>query len=727
MARLDQLPDDILMCIIDEAWEGWEDWAEDNYIQEAPQFHFQRSLLYVNKKLEDTVERWMYGRIRQYQNGHQDQASWLSLMLPRPAKHLFMQLIKDQGEDAMEKQYLVKEALNTCPERDILAVKDKHEETLCALAAANLASGDLVPFHDAFTKPDDQFEIHAIEMAFEMKVDPREPCSVGGMIAIREGDIPMLTRLSQKKTFDVNIDHKIFGNPILVAAQMRDLECMKILLALPGKTFLYNGAEFNALHLAARGGDLPMAKLLLEHADESLYPPDQETTALFLAAEKGHLPIVELLLHGLDPPPTTEDIDMAAVGATSAGHEEILKLLWKRSSLPSTMGQEYGMAGLCLEDGDSEDSDVESDGAEDEGIGGGGDFEFEDMPDMEAGTNLAFWATKNDHVNILRFILDADDQFGPYSRSTESSSTSLSNEGQLKEPDSGPESAGYKSWKHEETPKTTSKAKKSIARSCFLAAAKFDSVKVAQLLLDRFEDFGNMQFMGNTRPLIYAAAFSATRVMKLLLERDDVDVNHANVVGGTAISYSIRPPIEPVYRVTDELEALKLMLTREDVNVNCADENGDTPLIWAAIAGDPRMVRALLSRKELDVNAKNRYSETALSRAILLENTSVVKALLAREDIQVNVKNKLGLTPFQMAAKLDYPDIMQLFINRADVDTKAQDTIPHKGKDSIKVSEDTDTAQETLDEEFCCYACSFIHPSAHGVYNGLVPGFSREV
>ncbi|KAK2855704.1 hypothetical protein FQN49_004930 [Arthroderma sp. PD_2] len=752
MARLDQLPDDVLLCILDQAWDEWKEWSETHNPLENAEGSFQRSLLYVNKRFETSVERWMFGRVKEFEHGREEHEIWLLGMLPRPAMHLFIERLGDKESNTTEKQqyriqkvvhqvtrYLLDEAQNRCSDHELPAVTNKYRKILCALAAAKHGGGHESPLYTAFLESGDGMEQHAIET-----------CSIGGIVATFEGNTSLLTSLSQKKTFDINIDHKFFGNPILVAAQTGNIACMKILLAQPGKTFLYNRAEFNALHLAAKGGDIPMIKLLLEHNDGTLYPPDQEMTALSLAAYGGHLAAVELLLHGLDPPPTTEDCNISITCASGRGHEEVVKLLLQYSSLPSAMGYEFGIEALCIEDGDSEGGDIEGgdsegddseDGDSEEDFIDSDGFGFEDMFDMEDETNMAFLAARHDHENIVRLVLDSE-EFEP-------------------------------------------KTKKTIARLCFRAAAQYNGVKVAQLLLSRFEYLTNTKYMGDTESLAYAAAFTSTGVMKLLLERDDIDVNHANMTGTTAICYSMSPPPEPVCRVTDELEALKLMVARDDVIFNCVDENGDTPLIWAAIAGDPRMVRALMSRKELDVNARNHFGETALSRAILRGNTAVVKVLLTREGIQADAKNKLGLTPFLMASGLGYLDIVELFINRPDVDIEARSTrgrtalwlaarpgkahavkyllhhcagtgvdldhpdnegisplgvaelgetgghrlveqILSERKKNIKASNQANTTQKTPLDEFCCVACLFIHPDAHGVYKGVVPGFSNE-
>ncbi|KAM5475104.1 hypothetical protein MauCBS54593_001576 [Microsporum audouinii] len=787
MARLDELPDDILLCIFDQAWSAWETWT---FMDGVPAYlsalivfrpgggyrfdllKANKAFLWLKERFEAVVERWMCSQIKPFDDDTGDNETWLSAMLPRPAMRLFMKRLGDAesmvdgkqryagGKEFLESvnqvtEYLVGETRRNG--NDPSTLRDSYQKSLCTLAAAQLCSGNQEPFFDTFLEEDGRVEQRAKEMV-------TDACSVGGVIAVFEDNPPLLAHLLREGPFDINIDHKFFGNPILVAAHMGRLECMKILLEQPGREFLCNGADLNALHLAARRGDVPMIKLLLDCNDGTLNQFEQETTPLGLAAGKGHLSSVELLLHGLDPPPTSEIIDMAITNAASSGHEEVVKLLWEYSSIPSLVGQGYGMGFLNIdgEDSDSEYSGdavaedavaedavaedevaedwyTENEGAEDiselEGYG------FEDMLGIAVETDMALFAAKNGHENIIKLIIDSD-EFGP-------------------------------------------KAKKTIAQSCFQAALQFDSTSVAQLLLDRFEDLANKGYTGNTRPLAVAAACTATEVMKLLLKRNDINVNHVNAAGATAICYSMRPPMELVCKVTDELETLELLAARDDVDVNWADRNGDTPLIGAVIAGDPRMVKALMGRKELNVNARNRFDETALSRSVLLGNTAIVKILLGRDDIEADKKNKLGQTPLLMAAISDYIDILKLFLNRSDVNIEARDAkgrtalwlaakqgniqtvkclMYHCAKIGVDLNQRDDEGISPLEvaklgeseeypeviqilsqnveknitgnsyhtnitqtfqsDDHCCVACSLIHPEAHGVYSGLIPGFA---
>jgi len=75
--------------------------------------------------------------------------------------------------------------------------------------------------------------------------------------------------------------------------------------------------------------------------------------------------------------------------------------------------------------------------------------------------------------------------------------------------------------------------------------------------------------MDDQTPLRYATNLENEGVVKLLLEREDVDPNRPDKHGATPLGYA-------VYGGNGRV--VKLLLGREDVDPNRPDENGLTPL-----------------------------------------------------------------------------------------------------------------------------------------------------
>ncbi|EGE07527.1 hypothetical protein TEQG_06440 [Trichophyton equinum CBS 127.97] len=597
MARFKDLPEEIILSILEYTWETWREQVENHahleYYMGSPHRSFQSNLLPVSKQFERLMVYWVAKQVRHPSVDDNEKEEWLESMLPRPATQFFLEMI---GKDM-------------------------------SMTRLGWESQESVPVSGTSMRT------------------ARPP---------NEGPIC------------VNTAHEFSGNPILVAAQKGSLECMKILLKEPRRRFITDGAGLNALHIAAIAGDVSMIKLLLENIDGTLYQERQRGLPLTLAAEKGHKTAVDVLLHGLVPRPIADDVDEAIAAAAGAGREGIVRHLWNHSSLPANARTVRDIARLALDD---EETVNTVDRADDRGVDeadsnkadadenddldlwrlGPRDVpitscEVDEMFGMSLETDMLLAAAIKDHENIVSLVFDSD-VLRPLTR-------------------------------------------RGVAAACFQAALQHDCTKVAKMLLNRFDGLANEKYgMSATEPLAFAAACTATNVMKLLLERDDIDVNSRDASHSTAICYAMRPPMEKVDRVTDEFEALRLLVAQDKVDVNCADSFGDNALMGAAIAGDRRMVDLLMSREELDVNASNRFGETALSRAVLLGNIDVIKTLLARNDIKADERNKLGLTPFLIAAVTGHVDIMEQFASRPDVDIEAK---APKGRNALCASINVD-------------------------------------
>ncbi|EZF33121.1 hypothetical protein H101_03301 [Trichophyton interdigitale H6] len=783
MARFKDLPEEIILSILEYTWETWREQVENHAHLESymgsPHRSFQSNLLPVSKQFERLMVYWVAKQVRHPSVDDNEKEEWLESMLPRPATQFFLEMIgKDMsmtrlGWESQESvrcpglvgsinqvtEYLLCETQQQS-DHERSALKSKYQYTLCALAAIKLYSGNQDPFFE------DSFEEYSDADSKAPERVSMDICSAAGIVAIFEDDAALLTRVLNRGPFCVNTAHEFFGNPILVAAQKGSLECMKILLKEPRRRFITDGAGLNALHIAAIAGDVSMIKLLLENIDGTLYQERQRGLPLTLAAEKGHKTAVDVLLHGLVPRPIADDVDEAIAAAAGAGREGIVRHLWNHSSLPANARTVRDIARLALND---EETVNTVDRADDRGVDeadsnkadadenddldlwrlGPRDVpitscEVDEMFGMSLETDMLLAAAIKDHENIVSLVFDSD-VLRPLTR-------------------------------------------RGVAAACFQAALQHDCTKVAKMLLNRFDGLANEKYgMSATEPLAFAAACTATNVMKLLLERDDIDVNSRDASHSTAICYAMRPPMEKVDRVTDEFEALRLLVAQDKVDVNCADSFGDNALMGAAIAGDRRMVDLLMSREELDVNASNRFGETALSRAVLLGNIDVIKTLLARNDIKADERNKLGLTPFLIAAVTGHVDIMEQFASRPDVDIEAKapkgrnalwlaahrgnfDAVKYLIRHSANINVDLNVrdddgvspleaaegkpsakyertvliltgkcpTNETAERPSyinddpasflfpfdCCVACELIHPKAHGIYFGQLPGFS---
>ncbi len=168
----------------------------------------------------------------------------------------------------------------------------------------------------------------------------------------------------------------------------------------------------------------------------------------------------------------------------------------------------------------------------------------------------------------------------------------------------------------------------SIDETALQLAAFGGHQMVVQLLLDW--DYPKMELKGrHGRATLASAADSGQEaVVKLLLERDDLDVNATvDDLKRTALHLAARNGYAAV---------VKLLLARGDVDVNSKDHRGNTPLALAVNNGHVKVVKLLLERNDVEANTKDYYDETLLANAAKNGQEEVVKLLLERDDLDVN-------------------------------------------------------------------------------------------
>jgi len=132
----------------------------------------------------------------------------------------------------------------------------------------------------------------------------------------------------------------------------------------------------------------------------------------------------------------------------------------------------------------------------------------------------------------------------------------------------------------------------------------------------------------------------------MLLGREDVYPNHADTkYGQTPLSWAAAIGHEGV---------VKMLLEREDVNPDAGTIYGRSPLSWAAKSGHEGVVKMLLEREDVNPNQADRiYGQTPLSRAAGSGHEGVLKTLFERTDVNPNPVDSSGRTLLSWAAGAD--------------------------------------------------------------------------
>ena len=146
-----------------------------------------------------------------------------------------------------------------------------------------------------------------------------------------------------------------------------------------------------------------------------------------------------------------------------------------------------------------------------------------------------------------------------------------------------------------------------------------------------------------------AASFGLIRYMTQLTNQQSWDARDG--YGRTPLSYAASRGHESVVR---------LLLERNDVDANSKDKDAQTPLTLAAIGGHENAVRLLLERNDVDANSKDKHGHTPLTWAVVEGHKHVVQLLREHNDVDANLKDKDDQTLLALAAVEGHKNMMRL-------------------------------------------------------------------
>jgi hypothetical protein len=176
---------------------------------------------------------------------------------------------------------------------------------------------------------------------------------------------------------------------------------------------------------------------------------------------------------------------------------------------------------------------------------------------------------------------------------------------------------------------------------------------LAEMLLKESGNFSSADSKdgaGRT-PLSYAAENGHEAVVRLLVEREDVEADSEDRLGRTPLSSAARNGHEAVVR---------LLVEREDVEADSKDRFNGTPLSCAAENGHEAIVRLLVEREDVEADSKDGVGQTPLAYAAENGHEAVVRLLVEREDVEADSKDSFGKTPLSYAAESGHEAVVRL-------------------------------------------------------------------
>ena len=100
----------------------------------------------------------------------------------------------------------------------------------------------------------------------------------------------------------------------------------------------------------------------------------------------------------------------------------------------------------------------------------------------------------------------------------------------------------------------------------------------------------------------------------------------------------------------DSVSIVKLLLNRTDLNVNAKDKIGETVLHGATKRRNEEVVKVLLENVHIELNARDRKGETPLVKAMKYRCAPIVKLLAAHPDVDLNPTNNEGRDVFALVS-----------------------------------------------------------------------------
>ena len=164
---------------------------------------------------------------------------------------------------------------------------------------------------------------------------------------------------------------------------------------------------------------------------------------------------------------------------------------------------------------------------------------------------------------------------------------------------------------------------------------RFDEHISAQLLLlYSWDTFSDPRFDWTKGPIgftgLHGVAFlGLVEIAAAVLDMKEWDVNVADRMGSTALTWAAMRGYSGV---------VKMFLERKDVNPNQGDtKSGRTPLLWAAGKGHGGIVKMFLEREDVNPNqADTEPGKTPLLWATEEGNLGIAMMLLERADVNPN-------------------------------------------------------------------------------------------
>ncbi len=174
------------------------------------------------------------------------------------------------------------------------------------------------------------------------------------------------------------------------------------------------------------------------------------------------------------------------------------------------------------------------------------------------------------------------------------------------------------------------------------------SAKLAEPCHDDFRPQPRLTSWQGSTPLLLAIQSSHIHIVRLLLGREDVQINKENANKVTPVKLAI---------VEGHTEIFRLLLHHKDVDVNHTgldhrqpvySIHREPPLSVAVWVQNITCIQLLLAQKDIDMNRRGFECRTALHMACRRRNRHIAKMLLAHPDTDINAKGQFANSEYSV-------------------------------------------------------------------------------
>jgi len=159
-----------------------------------------------------------------------------------------------------------------------------------------------------------------------------------------------------------------------------------------------------------------------------------------------------------------------------------------------------------------------------------------------------------------------------------------------------------------------------------------------------------------------AACEENEEIMKLLVQRKDIDINKQSNDGYTALHLACyHNPCNA-----------KVLLTHNDIDINKKSDCGDTAIIFAMKQHNYYLAIIIAERKDFYSNVADKYGRTPIMHSIYYD-LGLFTSLLNNKNININIQDMNGKTVLMLALETKNTKAVNMLINRKDLNINLTD------------------------------------------------------